>query len=576
LNTRVLTTSTLITFGVIMIASYLRIYLGIDFTDEAFYISLPYRFVLGNLPIVDEQSIYQFAGVLTYPFFKVFHLIYSGNESIVLYARHLYFLAVSLLGLLTFTAFKHQLGWQRALLIASICVLYTPFNIMGLSYNALAMLTFTAGLLTCYMGYSEPARQSPCFILSGFFFSLAVFAYPTFSIPVLASVLITALLSNYKKVFSNFSVGVLPLLLLLSVLIYLAGSQIENIFSYLQLTGYTNKNVRQFYGLYTSWFTTLPHTSVLGIMLLLIFYNYFLSYRSKLSDSRPNVVVTLVGLLSALTLPWLLVLFFVQRAIASHQIQMWHYMLNNLSLLAPIYYPQVKQYPFVKKLMLIIWLPSFIAGLITALSSGNGLINFMVGALPAFIVFVIVFYLAVGKIIQEIFINNHINLPYVSSLLSFISLLSILMILLLYKYTYFYRDASLQELTWKVSNGPYRHLWTSSANFHHLNQISLDLAAIKKSYKPKSIICYPSYSGVYLLSGLLPETNSVWLFPKIYNQMTLEFFLNNSKKPDIAFIAKNLLQMPDDPLVAFFNTTSYYRAIDRGNYTILVSKELAV
>ena len=37
----------------VIIAAYWRLYYSVEFTDEAFYVAIPYRFVLGDRPFID-------------------------------------------------------------------------------------------------------------------------------------------------------------------------------------------------------------------------------------------------------------------------------------------------------------------------------------------------------------------------------------------------------------------------------------------------------------------------------------------------------------------------------------------
>ena len=75
-------------------ASYARMYFGVDFTDEAFYVALPYRFANGARPLVDEALlVQQSSAVLLYPFVKSYTGV-AGTKGIVVFARHLHFLFV--------------------------------------------------------------------------------------------------------------------------------------------------------------------------------------------------------------------------------------------------------------------------------------------------------------------------------------------------------------------------------------------------------------------------------------------------------------------------------------------------
>src|SRR5580704_16875002 len=72
--------------------SYWRLFYGVDFTDAAWYVAVPYRFVLGGRPYVDELSVPQTtAAVILYPFLWAYHAI-AGRTGMVLFVRHLHFL----------------------------------------------------------------------------------------------------------------------------------------------------------------------------------------------------------------------------------------------------------------------------------------------------------------------------------------------------------------------------------------------------------------------------------------------------------------------------------------------------
>jgi hypothetical protein len=61
---------------------YWRLYCGIDFTDESFYVAVPYRLVLGARPFVDEISVtQQTAAIVAYPFVWVYDRLAGSRAS---------------------------------------------------------------------------------------------------------------------------------------------------------------------------------------------------------------------------------------------------------------------------------------------------------------------------------------------------------------------------------------------------------------------------------------------------------------------------------------------------------------
>src|SRR5690348_2654767 len=73
--------------AVIVVAiTYARIYFGADFTDQAYYVAIPYRFVLGARPFIDETTpSQQMAGLLAFPFIWAYHTLF-GVTAIILFA----------------------------------------------------------------------------------------------------------------------------------------------------------------------------------------------------------------------------------------------------------------------------------------------------------------------------------------------------------------------------------------------------------------------------------------------------------------------------------------------------------
>ena len=79
-----------VALATVAILTYVRLYFGVDFTDESFYAAVPYRFVLGARPLIDETNIVQQTpGVLLYPFVLLWNSV-VGTDGIILYARHLH------------------------------------------------------------------------------------------------------------------------------------------------------------------------------------------------------------------------------------------------------------------------------------------------------------------------------------------------------------------------------------------------------------------------------------------------------------------------------------------------------
>ena len=89
-----LLTRTTIAVGAVVVALLIRrLRFGVDLTDEAFYVAMPYRFFVGDQPFVDEILIQQTAALMSYPLVAGFVETTGGTDGIVLFLRqaHLVF-----------------------------------------------------------------------------------------------------------------------------------------------------------------------------------------------------------------------------------------------------------------------------------------------------------------------------------------------------------------------------------------------------------------------------------------------------------------------------------------------------
>ncbi len=141
--------------------------------DEPFYLTLAQRLSKGDALLCDEWNLSQLSGFLLLPFYRLHQLIAGSTEGIVLHFRYLYTGAQLLTALLLYGILRrHRLGGAFAALVFAA---FTPYDIMALSYNTMALMAVTLclALLSC----SEP-RARFGFALAGLCYGAAVIANP--------------------------------------------------------------------------------------------------------------------------------------------------------------------------------------------------------------------------------------------------------------------------------------------------------------------------------------------------------------------------------------------------------------
>ncbi len=141
--------------------------------DEPFYLTLAQRLSMGDALLSDEWNLSQLSAVLLLPFYRLHRLLFGTTEGIVLHFRYLYTAVQLLTAALMYLALRRfRYGAVCAVLIFAI---YTPYDVMALSYNTFALMAVTLclSILSCC---KKDGRAG--FLLAGFCYAVSVIANP--------------------------------------------------------------------------------------------------------------------------------------------------------------------------------------------------------------------------------------------------------------------------------------------------------------------------------------------------------------------------------------------------------------
>ncbi|MFA4964176.1 MAG: hypothetical protein WC709_00850 [Thermoleophilia bacterium] len=158
--------------------TWVRLFVGMDLQSESFYVLVPWRWALGDRPFVDEQSLVQIPGLLTYPLLKVFGMVrHYDPTGLMLYMRHWYLVMMLGVAMTVFLLLRRLVRWELALPVASLFVTFMFFATPQLSYNSMAMAFLVAGAATgAWVVIRGKSRRYA--LASGAAFAVAVAAYP--------------------------------------------------------------------------------------------------------------------------------------------------------------------------------------------------------------------------------------------------------------------------------------------------------------------------------------------------------------------------------------------------------------
>ncbi|MBQ7132902.1 MAG: acyltransferase family protein [Ruminococcus sp.] len=114
-----------------------KLTLGFGGNDEAFYLTVAHRLGLSDTLFADEWNLSQMMGFLLMPFVWLYRLIVGSTEGIMLTFRVLYLIMHGLVAVFAYKRLR-KYGYVAAIGI-TLYFIFTPYNIMALSYNTMAL-----------------------------------------------------------------------------------------------------------------------------------------------------------------------------------------------------------------------------------------------------------------------------------------------------------------------------------------------------------------------------------------------------------------------------------------------------
>ena len=151
--------------------AFWKAYYGFGGDDESFYLTVPHRLSLGDMLFADEWHLSQLSGFITMPFVWLYRMIVGSTDGIILAARYLYVVLHALVAIFLYIRTKKY--GALAAVAAVLYFIYTPYDIMAVSYNTMALdFTLLAGILLA------TSQKKLHFVFGGICFAAAVLCCP--------------------------------------------------------------------------------------------------------------------------------------------------------------------------------------------------------------------------------------------------------------------------------------------------------------------------------------------------------------------------------------------------------------
>lgn len=529
-----------------VLATSWRFRRGIDFTDEAFYLAIPLRFVLGDRPFVDELNVAQTTGILLYPFVQL-HYWLHGTTGIFLCVRLLYLVCFGLVAASVYRLAKTRLPIHVAMLTGATCITFVPYGLPGLSYNTVSAGMLTVGLATTTRALLTTYRVDKfwrdSFYWGGAALAVAAFAYPSLvPVAIAAALTVFALAGEHRRsAFMRVAAGGASFALLVLPLFAWAGeSHLREVIAYSLSSDSSNPNrLSLLWNEFLRQHTEFPraHLMVIGLV--------------ALGRIRPVLALPFA--------PWMPLL--AETTSVTGMLTQMAYV-TSFALLGPVFAFGLRDKRTAWILTCNAWFPSALAGALTGWSSGNGAIASAVGFFPAAMVSGVLLALWVRELAQPMAagwvraLSGYAPLVLLASMLKF-----------LLSNDAVYRDGDLAELTAEVTHGPYKGLLTTPERKRLLGEMTTDIRTYTRTERA---LYYHDFTAGYLIAAQRPLVASVWVFPvEPRVSMDARFLTRKARGGDLIFRLEQVRMRPEDPIDAFVRarTTEVLR---RKSYTISI------
>lgn len=477
----------------ILVATAVRIHFGVDFTDESFYIAIPYRLVRGARPFVDETSFFELpAAFLAYPFVFVYYHLF-GVRGIVLFMRHVDLAFTLVVALLLGNSLRSIRGHRPTnLVIASLAVAFVPFGIHGLSYNTFGAGFFCAGVFMLLACVAQPSRGKS--IGAASLLGLAVFTYPAFVLACALSLLAAAVFSwRRQRRLTIIGVGTFALwCAVTSAFFFQRGWS----------TTLTLYHRAKLFGGQGGGLDKAVHVA-----------------SATIRHSHPYLVLGVVAIAFALRrlgrghlARWALCVVPFLALVRGGSIASANDFVTNMALVAPVVFVARGALRRDWPLMAVVWLPAAVAGESAAFGSGNGSVNFGIGVFPGALASLVLLSDATEPSSRW----SGIGRPGARAV-ALVPAVATAAILTVFQYTYVYRDAEFGNLRHEVTDGPFAGLYTSTDHLHLIRDLQTDLATV--SGPSCGIMFYRQFPAGYLFDAGVPRTNRAFVLEVVSSQL---------------------------------------------------------
>ncbi|MGL4109678.1 hypothetical protein [Clostridium sp. LP20] len=526
-------------YGIITLVFFIvivRTFYGFDWSDETYYIALPYRFLLGDSMFIHSWDIHQLSALIILPFVWLYNVFVGGTDGIILFFRILYAVCQYSVALIIFKTLKKYYNKYAVLFTAIVLLIFAPSSISNLSYNTMSLQLFSVAItLFIEILHSKRERKFVGFFC-GLTYALSVQAYPYLVITL--PLVIIGMITKFKKegyddrkILKNklkfIGIGILAVVISFTIFV-LCNSSIKNIVNNVKYILSDPEHISRgpleplfsYYDSIVSGYGIIVVATIATVIITLI-------TRFIRSDKSKNIINSMIYILGIIILIKGMIITLESYV---PNIIMINYLCIPFALVGPIFYTLA--YRKTKRVFYTFWIGGILYSIAIQYGTNNGLGVSSFGLLFSTLATIIFIFESGQELLGSI--TSKICMKRIITIIC-IAIVGVQFGLILkYRFITVYRDGEISTLTEKLKIGPAKGIYTSSSMAYKYEKVVAD---IKNNAPEEGTVLYTKLLPFgYLCTNLSPATPSLWRTQ--FNSQRLEKFyeLNPNKVPKMIYI----------------------------------------
>lgn len=539
--------------AVLIVLVILRTFFCIIITDEVFNIGQALRTIRGNTFLVENWDYFQTGDSFLIPFLYIFCKITGSTEGIVLFSRLVFVALQTLLSVFIYKILSRFFDRMSSFFAVVIYTTAISFLLFYMWYDNWEIFFRLIGLFLIFYAISSFDQKTSgkaylMVFLAGIAHACMVFAYPTM---IALYVYVLALIFFYRRKQSAKAHNLMALFYILGsalvfavFMLYVLKIGVGNLFifnSTMAEAGLSSTGREGFFSLASMIEKTkaLIVENVVFYMFALVFFAVGILILYVFRKNKHRILM----FCSVMLMGCIVLLLMTAFRVDSLNTLMTYMSLYTIPLYILVRKESDKTRHF-KDLIMILWISSYIAGVVYSMTALDGAIKFSAGTRTGAIVTVLLLFEVMKKI--EVKTDSKTISGILATVLVVMNVFAV--------YSFSFDGQKPLECNAMIKSGIYKGIIDAPDNAKRYAVVEKDLAEVITD-GDKTIACGPFAMEFYLMSDLTPNAANLW--DPNNTELTFQYYKAYYGEPDIIVLHDSAGDVTSPEFLEFVDKNYY-------------------